>query len=248
MPRRYQNPPIVEALCDFRFRPTADWDLTIPGLFYERVKDLFPEKRQQPHSLQLRIEGSPRGLVPDFAVESRLQFLSLDNAELFQVGKDLLTANRLKPYTSWEEFLPTIRLGYETYCDVANPSGLQRIGLRYINLIPIHSDLAELSEFFNLHPAVGQGLPRSFYGFSLATEFSYPNSPDHLRVLLTSTQLSSPTDAEVVLDLDYFLPDAESIPIGDVFNWVESAHTQVENSFESIITDRLRYLFQLIGG
>ena len=29
--RRYRNPPIEEALCEFRFKPGRDWDLTIPG-------------------------------------------------------------------------------------------------------------------------------------------------------------------------------------------------------------------------
>ena len=29
--RRYRNPPIEEALCEFYFDPSEEWDLTIPG-------------------------------------------------------------------------------------------------------------------------------------------------------------------------------------------------------------------------
>ena len=47
MGRRYKNPPIVEALCEFEFISSQPWDLTIPGLIYEKVKDEFPDKRQQ---------------------------------------------------------------------------------------------------------------------------------------------------------------------------------------------------------
>lgn len=48
--RRYRNPPIEEALCEFYFDPSEEWDLTIPGKlrsFYRkrefRVQRMTPE-------------------------------------------------------------------------------------------------------------------------------------------------------------------------------------------------------------
>lgn len=46
MGRKYRNPPLIEALCEFQFVPTQPWDLTIPGFFYEKVKNDFPAKQQ----------------------------------------------------------------------------------------------------------------------------------------------------------------------------------------------------------
>ncbi len=45
--RVYKNPPILEAVCEFRFVPGSPWDWTIPGLFFGRVCDEFPEKKHQ---------------------------------------------------------------------------------------------------------------------------------------------------------------------------------------------------------
>lgn len=42
--RQYNNPPIVEALCEIRFSPGQDWDLTIPGHFHEKIKTTYPGK------------------------------------------------------------------------------------------------------------------------------------------------------------------------------------------------------------
>jgi hypothetical protein len=38
MPRRYEETPLVEALCEFRFLGNEAWDWTIPGIVYERIK------------------------------------------------------------------------------------------------------------------------------------------------------------------------------------------------------------------
>ncbi|MGQ0654564.1 MAG: TIGR04255 family protein [Betaproteobacteria bacterium] len=51
MPKKYKNPPIIEAICEFRFSETSPWDLTIPGLIYELVKDKFPKRVQSAMAL-----------------------------------------------------------------------------------------------------------------------------------------------------------------------------------------------------
>ncbi len=52
MSRKYKNPPVVEALCEFQFISDKSWDLTLPGLIYERVKSEFPVKQQTEISIQ----------------------------------------------------------------------------------------------------------------------------------------------------------------------------------------------------
>jgi len=47
MGKKYKNPPLVEALCEFYFIPQQLYDLTIPGLFYDEIKEDFPEKQEQ---------------------------------------------------------------------------------------------------------------------------------------------------------------------------------------------------------
>jgi uncharacterized protein (TIGR04255 family) len=36
MTKRYNNPPIIEALCEFQFDTDVSWDLTLIGLIYDK--------------------------------------------------------------------------------------------------------------------------------------------------------------------------------------------------------------------
>jgi hypothetical protein len=41
--RQYKNPPIEEALAEFRFVPRQEWDLTIPGKIHQHpnIRDAY---------------------------------------------------------------------------------------------------------------------------------------------------------------------------------------------------------------
>jgi uncharacterized protein (TIGR04255 family) len=45
--RKYRNPPIEEALCEFRFAPSQDWDPTVPGRFHEKIREIYPAKPRE---------------------------------------------------------------------------------------------------------------------------------------------------------------------------------------------------------
>lgn len=47
MSKKYSNPPLIEAVCAFRLTPNTPWDITIPGLLYEPLKDAFPNREQR---------------------------------------------------------------------------------------------------------------------------------------------------------------------------------------------------------
>jgi uncharacterized protein (TIGR04255 family) len=33
----YPNPPLIEAICEFRFNPGQTWVWTVPGLIYNEI-------------------------------------------------------------------------------------------------------------------------------------------------------------------------------------------------------------------
>ena len=100
---KYNNTPIIEAVCEFRFGKDTDRDMTIPGVVYREIKTNFPHKEQ--HALQdinLPQNASDKGTRVNTRTIAR--FLSNDKKELIQVGPRLLSINRLKPYQTWSEF------------------------------------------------------------------------------------------------------------------------------------------------
>jgi len=243
MGRRYENPPIVEALCEFQFEPDSPWDLVMPGLVYEKVRDTF-SKRRQVKQLAVGISAGPEGVEQQVRTTDRMQFLREDEKAFVQVGPHLLAVNHLKPYSSWQEFLPLIKKGFGAYCDVVDPKKIHRIGLRYINRIEVAGQGIELEDYFEFRPFAGPSLPQEFGRFLVGIQVPYEDSRDILRLQLTSASVETPDTAAVILDLDYFLAKPGEVALEGVFEWVDAAHDRVEDAFEACITDRLRQMFE----
>ncbi|GAB4405747.1 MAG: TIGR04255 family protein [Anaerolineales bacterium] len=247
MGKRYQNPPIVEALCEFRFEPSQPWDLAMPGLVYEKIRSEFP-KRRQAKVLELSVTASLDGVGQQVSATDRMQFLREDEKALVQVGRDLLAVNHLKPYPTWQEFLPLIQQGFSAYREVARPRGLQRVGLRYINRIEIPEQRVDLEHYLEFRPYVGPDLPQDYGPFIVGIQVAYQDGRDRLRLQVTSAAIDKPDMLAFMLDLDYFLAEPGQVHLDDVFEWVNAAHSHVEKAFEACITDRLRNLFGEVSG
>ncbi|PWH17307.1 MAG: hypothetical protein DDG58_08195 [Ardenticatenia bacterium] len=75
--RKYRNPPVIEALCEFQFDPTSSWDLTVPGLVYEQLRDTFPQKRMT-KVFRTHVTGSPVGVEQTVTAGELMHFLRED--------------------------------------------------------------------------------------------------------------------------------------------------------------------------
>ncbi len=243
MSKKYTSPPIIEALCEFQFVPSQPWDFTIPGLLYERIKDRFPEKQQQ-MSFGIGFEPKEGGLEQKVELSQRIQFLRPDRTALVQVGPDLLTINHLKPYPTWDRFRPLVLENLRIYQEISNPKGFKRIGLRYINKMEIPGKSIELAEYFNFYPFIPSDLPQVHGAFSIRVEVPYEEGRDRLLMTLGSTISEKPDTLSCILDLDYVMATPEKVSLEQATNWVETAHTIVEEAFEACITDKCRNLFE----
>lgn len=244
MGRKYSNPPIEEALCEFQFVPSQPWDITIPGLFYDRIKEEFPEKQQQ---MGFGLSFQPKeGGIAEHKIElapPRMQFFRTNKSALVQVGPNLLTINHLRPYPSWENFKPLILDSLMKYQEITKPKGLKRIGLRYINKIEFNKGPIELSDYFNYYPFIPQKLPQIHSAFNVRIEIPYEGGRDHLLLALASMVPEKPDVLSLLLDIDYIMAKSEGISLNETLDWIENAHTAIENAFEACITDRCRNLF-----
>src|SRR5882672_10952662 len=98
MARIYEEPPLIEAVCEFHFEPGHEWDWTIPGLIYPKLSKDFPKKREQ-RLFQLQVQAGPQEMTQSLKGQgARMQFLKEDERALIQVGPDTLAINHLKPY------------------------------------------------------------------------------------------------------------------------------------------------------
>ena len=238
----YKNSPIVEAVCEFKFDPSSEWDLTIPGLLYPKLEDDFPKKRARATgNIQIRDNQAELSRT-DIA-----QFFSEDEKAFVQVYPHTLSVNVLTPYPSWKKFGSWIRDAYSKYIQLAEPKGISRIGLRYINVITLRNIEGALSmgEYLKVGPTRPEEFPETVSGFSMALEFNYEKGRDLLRLVLSDVPSEQKGEVKLRLDLDYYLNEPNSVQLGSVTEWIEAAHSHIEDTFEASMQDKLRARFNL---
>src|SRR5712691_5300171 len=98
MARIYNKPPLIEAICDFRFSSSQPWDWTIPGLFYEQIRDNFPIK-EQITTVETIIDANEGKFVQQ--AQPKLQFASKKRDAVIRIGPDNLSIHQLPPYDYW---------------------------------------------------------------------------------------------------------------------------------------------------
>src|SRR5438309_2265201 len=82
--RRYERPPVVEALCEIYFTGSA-WDLTVPGRFYDRVSTDYP-KKSQVASVGIEVQiGPDQAHTHRHPFESRVRFARADDSRIIQL-------------------------------------------------------------------------------------------------------------------------------------------------------------------
>jgi len=242
--RNYRNPPIQEALCEFRFAASQEWDLTLPGRLYDEVKTEYPGKPRNVFQAQVQLGGA--GAPPNVAWNqnvSAVQLVDAGGRRLVTVGPDMLSVHVLHPYppTGWEEFKPRIERAFKSYTTVAAPTGVHRIGLRYINRVEVPEKAARIEKYFRCLPPAVPGLPEDLQAFLHRAEYAYE---DGVKLSTTfATAESASGKASYVLDLDVVWEGVEPKSLADAIGLVEDLRGRERDAFEAVITDDLRSVF-----
>jgi uncharacterized protein (TIGR04255 family) len=234
----YDRPPVVEALVEVYFAG-SQWDMTIPGRFYERVKDRFPGVSSQ---VQLDIPIAPTGGPIGPLARERAQLRSADGSRIVQVGRDLLVVNRLRPYSEFTEWRPDFVAMLTLYRELAQPSPFARVGVRYLNKIVVPEPEVELSNYFRLYPEVPEGLGSPHGPFILRVETRPPSHPDHEFVATFGTSETDDGQPALLLDL-YDTAKTSDGALDRIMDLVDEGHVNIAGAFEHSITDEARRLF-----
>ncbi len=246
MGQRYPKPPVIEALCEIRLSAETPWDATIPGLFYETIRAVFPRKEQRIVQ-EIEFSMEPHGLQQRIRSTERMLFYAENRPLLVQVGPRVLAVNALKPYPSWSGFKPYIEKAWQCFQQVVDVKGIERVALRYINRIELSCKPNEIGRFFAFHLDLGPRLPGDrLVHFGLEGVFAFAKLRDRCRVKLfpeTNDETKDSTTMALILDIEYFLARPGGVTPDNVVTWIEEAHDRVEEMFEGSITDALRRQF-----
>jgi uncharacterized protein (TIGR04255 family) len=232
MVRHYEEPPVIEALCEVRF-VESQWDTTIPGVFYDLVKSEYPRK----HSTDLDWPGdtSPG--------PTRSQFSRLDGTRMVQVAPNLLVVNQLRPYTGFESWAPTVAEMVTHYRTVASPVGVLSLAMRYINRVDFpNATEVSLEEFFRVYPKIPHELTQDHEEFLLRFEVPKQGRPEH-RIVVTLASVPAERGLSVLFDLYDEVRLKKGFAFEALTSLLNDAHAMIANAFEACITDAARVRF-----
>lgn len=136
----FANPTIREALCEIHFRlpHNQSWEAEWFGQYYLAIQKDFPnlEPVKDPN---LRIELT-LGRVELAQMGSRIRYRHRERNLLVQLSEGILTVNVLPKYLGWQRMQADINAAWNAFTSVVPNALIQRIGLRYINMLPLASD------------------------------------------------------------------------------------------------------------
>lgn len=236
----YDNPPVIEAVCEMQFVPGQDWDSTVPGLIYDQLSDDFPEKETR-KNVDVRPVQEKSGQGIQHQVEERSIFKNDEESTYIQLSPQTLIINKLKPYGSWDEFKSIIKQAFQAYNEIQEPSGFKELSLRYINKFEVKTATIDLDHYFNIYPETGSGFDEPYSAFITGVQFSREEERDQLRI-----EIKPQTGEEeqwVMLDLRYILENPEAVKIDDLDTWLETAHNHLWDAFQASITDQAESSF-----
>ena len=252
--RRYNNPPIEEAVCEFRFRPNEEWDLTIPGRLQSKIVDDYTGRPEEQRVIGLAIptaSDQPAGLGIHEGL-AKVHLVTEDGKRKIGVGRNVLSIHMLRPYQQhsgtsgsggWEEFQPRIKTAFEAYWEVAQPNSVYRISMRYYNKIsvpPSHSSV-RIDDYLKCAPIDVQGMPDRMSNYLCRVEY---RSDDNLILILHHGRTDAPSgQVELLLDIDVISEMPQRIEHDDALQMATHLRNRERDVFELLITDKARELF-----
>lgn len=229
--------PIVEAVIHWRARAEKPWQASdVKQELTDRLRD-YPNCQEQ-RELQLETEITADGSSTQIHRESWRGFrlTSADKRYIVQFNRDGLVLSRLAPYENWERFVAEGQRLWHVFLELAAPSEIQRLGVRFINrIVPI--EIEEIGRYLAQPPKCLEpfGLPTN--GFLFQSTHDVPGQPLQVRVVQT-VQPPTPPKTEgfgLILDIDVFTTQAIQTSDEVLRDIVEKMHWLKNKAFFSLL-------------
>lgn len=235
MSKGYQNPPIVEAICEIAFKDVLD--PTVPGLFYTKAKKNYPGLQ---NIQQVRFIN---GNFPTQATAS--QFISVDGRTIIQLGQ-ALSIHQLAPYSSWPQFLAHILEMYSWFLEISPNPVISRVSLRYLNRFSIKgSTLETLASHVAFIPQFPISRIEEIKNMVMIIE---AQAGDDLQKISFGQESALQNEGSMVGGKNFLLDLSCSRPIAELDSpilesWLNQAHNKIEDIFEKSLTIAFKEVF-----
>jgi uncharacterized protein (TIGR04255 family) len=208
-----KHAPIKEALIDLRVQLPSNFSLDSLRPAIDAAKTEYPIERPM-QTFGVIFDTQEHKAMPVTDQQVGVALWSADGSKVLQFRFDGFSHNRLRPYSSWEEFFEEAMKWWDVYVEAVNPPLVVRLGLKYTNrlLLPDFN----LEKYFYYLPVDPRGIEGEVPYFMQQIRF---HKPEHdIDVLITEMMEENLEDNKlpIILDIDTYknvslLPHDESI-------------------------------------
>lgn len=229
--KMYKNPPLVEAVFEL-FYSSNSWSSIIPGMFYNEIKDKFPNITQNQGGFGIAIDG--KGVKIGSGNGDLTQYKNTNNDTIIQLSGNLLTVNKLPRYNGWESYLEIITYAVEALNRVIKIDRVNRIGLKTLNKIDIKNHtLEQLKKHFTVYPNLPTSVNNNLNSVQVNLESPIIENKEILAILLATLKKEPKYEAPVMFQI--YITRINDIP-EDYKEWLEDSHNKLSETFENSLT------------
>jgi uncharacterized protein (TIGR04255 family) len=164
----YPNDTIQEALCEFRLKPSSrtEWTPKRPG---EIMRQLGPNNfpGMEPITeigIELNFDASGQPQQRIIQGPAKIRFSNDDGTLLVQVSPVLYSFNAVRQYPGWDGMQNLLIDNWKKIMAILAPECIERIGLRYINKIPLTQDHPNISDWLKQSRYIPEAIKDSMLG------------------------------------------------------------------------------------
>lgn len=243
----YPNPTVVEAACDVRFTLSENnpWKPTTVGEFFLEINREFPDMEPlQTMGIEFQIgpSGFSHKVVPT-AMSAR--FKSPDGKRLINLGEGAVSASILKPYSGWESMKQHIQYTWEHTQTILGPTTLTRVGLRYINVIPLNDPDEPASAWLLVNDYLPKSVVRSARGILFRSDFPFDSSNRMIVQLADKGPDETLPNGSIIFDIDRIRQFEETeMDVSRLLDICDTLHDDVWKTFDSSLSQQYRQFLE----
>lgn len=226
LPKIIDPCPIVEAIFEIRFTSSLPDD-AIFGTLYNHFKDEYPKFEQLP-ILQL----PPAVRAQDPNLKNSPHYKAQIGNFILQIGPKVLSISNVENYVGWDLYSAKIFSIYKKLEESEIVNNIDRIGLRYINVLAKTNIFNHSNVILSLK---GKVISRKT---NITSELQYEKATCTLKITSDAeVQIGSNEKRMIkgsVIDIDTFI---EGSKIKDINQAIQDVHDTEKQLFFDILTD-----------
>jgi uncharacterized protein (TIGR04255 family) len=245
-PTRFPNAPITEALLDIRVNLPGEVDLTQLATIQDLIKDQYPSRNERMFwQSNFQIAQRDLKISPPTGGPVGYAFTSRDGKQIVQVRKDGFSFSRLKPYEDWISLREEAKRLWQCYIQIASPTNITRLALRYINRIELPLPMRDFKDYILTVPEIAPNLPQGLADFFMQLIIPIPTMN---AIAIVTETVDVPQNLSSVLplifDIDVFREAVFDLNSAEVWDTFEQLRELKNDIFFQSITERTKELFR----